>query len=43
MEPDPTLAAAQREFNSHQAPTWELKPGEQVCTDCNLVHHGECW
>lgn len=40
---DATLNAAQREFNSHEQPTWELKPHESVCTDCHLVHAGECW
>lgn len=40
---DAATKAAQREFDSYEPPTWELKPGEQVCSDCNLVHRGECW
>jgi hypothetical protein len=40
---DAALTAAQREFMDDTTPEWELKPNEQACTDCWLVHAGECW
>jgi len=40
---DAALLAAQREFESAAPAAWELKPNEKVCTDCHLVHRGECF
>lgn len=41
---DPTIEDAQRDFMEADAePAWALKPTETVCTDCHLVHKGECF
>lgn len=44
FQPDPTVEAAQRDFNDAgtSADTWALKPTESVCKSCWLVQPCDC-